>query len=186
MIGTLKQLVNRRRARSERYLVCHPQTGGKGCVAVMLEPVEAYVAEDLWSTLESQPGWTSALAADQYAVRRAELGADLERIAADRVDLARQRARREIEADEWSAMREEYNTEEAEKQQELRDIPQPIATPGGVDWTIMRELWNEPDAELDERRAFLRRYIRVVTVHRARRGAKAFESSRVTITYHEV
>jgi hypothetical protein len=153
---------------------------------MMLEAVERYVADELFAKLEAQPEFAVALAADQHAERRAELARDLRRIQADRVTEARRKARREVTEGEWLAMREEYDKQEADAQRELREIPQPVTTPGGVDWAVMRELWDDPAAELDERRAFLRRYIVRVTVDRARRGTRVFDSGRVTITYRKV
>jgi hypothetical protein len=186
LVGAKSQMHNTRRLRTVPYLKCHPSNGGKGCVAVMLEPTEAYVADELFAKLETEPGFAVALASDQHAERRAELAADLAQIQADRVTAAGQKARRKISDGEWQAMRDVYDEEEAKTQQMMREVPPPLIEAGGLDWAMMRELWSDPAALLDERRAFLRRYVVRVTVHRARKGAKTFEAARVTIDYREI
>jgi crotonobetainyl-CoA:carnitine CoA-transferase CaiB-like acyl-CoA transferase len=186
LIGTLKQLRNTRTIRSVPYFICHPKTGGKGCVGIMLEPVESLVADELFAKLEAEPDFAAALASDQHAARRAELAEDLAQIQADREDAAAQKARREISDGEWKRMRAVYDEQQAKTQRMLREIPAPIAGPGGLDWKAMRELWDDPAAELDERRAFVRRHVLRVTVHRARRGTKAFDALRVTIAYRPI
>jgi DNA invertase Pin-like site-specific DNA recombinase len=186
MVGTLKQLRNTRAIRSVRYFVCHPKMGGKGCVGVMLEPVEAHVADELFAKLEAEPDFAAALASDQHAARRAELAGDLAQIQAEREDAAGQKASGEISDGEWQAMRKAFNRREDKAQRELREIPAPLVEAGGLDWKTMRELWDDPAAELDERRAFVRRHVLRVTVHRARRGAKSFEAARVLIEYREI
>ncbi len=188
LTGTQKQLYNARSVRTVPYLVCHPKTGGRACIGAMLEPIEQYVADELFTTMEDDPGFAAALAADQHAERRAELADDLARIAADRVADARRKARREITDAEWLAMREVYAEDEARIQAELREVPAPPVGAGGVDWRTMRVMWDVPGATtLDERRAFLRRYIKVVTVHRSGRGVRVFNAAaRVHIDYREM
>ena len=82
---------------------------------------------------------------------------------------------------EWLAMRPVFGEREEELNGELREIPAPA---GRADWREVREAWD--DLELDEQRAFLRRYIAAVTIVRARPGTKGFDSGRVQIGWREV
>jgi hypothetical protein len=149
--------------------------------------VEAYVVAELFAECEARPGWTAALAADQHAGRRAELAGKLAALQAERNEYAAQvgAGAEGISQGEWLAYRQGAAKREAGLNRELAAIPAPPE--GGKDWREMRDAWGDPEAlELDERRAFLRRYIAQVTIKRARPGTKSFDGDRVHIDYAEL
>jgi hypothetical protein len=182
MTGARKQLRNAHGVRTVPYLLCHPNRGGRGCTGIMLAEVEGLVVAELFAKLEAEPGFAAALAADQHAEARAELAGKLAAAQAERNEYARQRGAGEISEGEWLAYRQGLAQREAKLNRDLAAIPAPPE--GGKDWQAMRDSWG--DAELDERRAFLRRYIATVTIKRARPGTKGFDSGRVSIDYAEV
>jgi hypothetical protein len=147
----------------------------------MLAEVEAHVVRRLFTELETRPAFAAALSADQHAERRAELGADLAALQAERAEYARDAGAGRMTRAEWLAMRPELDKREGKLRQDLAAIPAPA---GRADWQEVREAWDE--LELDERRAFLRRYINVVTISRARPGTQSFDSGRVSIEWREV
>jgi hypothetical protein len=150
----------------------------------MLAETEAYVVAELFAECEARPGWTAALAADQHAGARAELAGELAAAQAERNEYARQRGTGEINEGEWVAYRQGLAQREAGLRRDLAAIPAPPE--GGRDWREMRDAWGDPGAlELDDRRAFLRRYIARVTIKRARPGTKGFDTDRVHIDYAE-
>lgn len=176
LIGTRRAGYKRADGSSEDWaeLACHPSTGGARCVSTNLTTVEEYVVDELFRKLEAEPGFADALASDQHAGRRAELIGDLDEVHADRVRWARDAAARRITEAEWTAMRPELDERERTARDELAMIPAP---PGSVDWRRMRAAWGV--AELDEKRAFLRRYISAVTLNRAAvRGRRGVDPGR--------
>ena len=72
LTGTIKQLRNAQGVRSKPYLLCHPTTGGKGCLGIMLPEMEAYVIEELFAHLDS-PEFRDAQADDDHEAERARL-----------------------------------------------------------------------------------------------------------------
>lgn len=187
LTGARKQLRNRTGVRVKPYLVCQPRengNGGNGCVGIMLPEVERHVVAELFTELETRPGFADAFAADQHAARRAELTAALTQVAEDRLSYARDAARGEMTRAEWLAMKPVFDEREAEYRRELAALPAPE---GGLDWREARDAWDDDEGlTLDERRAFLRRYITAVTIHRARPGTKGFDAGRVVIDWRKV
>jgi DNA invertase Pin-like site-specific DNA recombinase len=181
MTGSAKQLRNKSGVRTVPYLLCHPNRGGRGCTGIMLAETEAHVVASLFAELETRPGFAAALSADQHADRRAELAAELEAVQADRIAYARDAAAGTMTRAEWLAMRPVFDEREAKLNRELAEIPPPT---GRADWREVRGAWG--DLELDEQRAFLRRYIETVTIVRATPGTKGFDSGRVKIGWREV
>jgi hypothetical protein len=146
----------------------------------MLAEVEAYVADKLFAKLEAEPGFAAALAEDQHAEARAGLAGKLAAIRVEREEYGRQAGRGDISGAEWLAYRQGLAEREAGLNRDLAAIPAPPK--GGKDWQEIRAMWDDPDAlELDERRAFLRRYIARVTILRARPGTKGFDPGRVQL-----
>jgi DNA invertase Pin-like site-specific DNA recombinase len=181
MTGAAKQLRNTRSVRTVPYLLCHPNKGGRACTGIKLAETEAHVAASLFAELETRPGFAAALSADQHAERRAELAAALEAVQAERIAYARDAAAGTMTRAEWLAMRPVFDERESKLNDELREIPPPA---GRADWQEVREAWD--DLELDEQRAFLRRYIAQVTIVRAKPGTKGFDSDRVKIGWREI
>jgi len=178
LVGTVKQLRNATGVRSKPYLVCHPTTGGKGCLGVMLPEVEEHVIAELFAHLDS-PEFRDALADDDHEAERARLVTALDGIDGQRRELAAMWGRRELTTAEWQAAKDELTAEEHRLNADLASIP---ATSAPVDIAEAREDW--PELTLDEKRAFLRRYIRKVTIHRAtRHGRPGLDTERVAIDW---
>jgi site-specific DNA recombinase len=164
-------------AKGKPYLMCHPRKGGHGCVAIMLEATEAYVADRLFAELD-RPEFLDAIAADEHAGRRDEITVALTAIEAQRKQLAGLWGAQKLNMDEWQTAREGLDQRERSLQAELVSIPRP---PARVTIEQARASW--PSMTLDERREFLRLFIERVTIHKATPGQKGFDPARVTITW---
>lgn len=178
LVGSVKQLRNAQGIRSKPYLLCHPTTGGKGCLGIMLPEVEEYVIEEMFAHLDS-PEFLDVLADDDHEAERARLVTALEGIDMQRRELAAMWGRREVTTPEWKAAKDELTAQEHQMNSDLAVVP---ASPVQVDIAEAREDW--PDLTLDEQRAFLRRYIRKVTIYRAtRHGRPGLDTNRVHIEW---
>ena len=58
------------------YMQCHPQSGGRGCVGIKIEQVDAYVLTKLWVELD-KPEFLDQLNIDGQVARRDEIGVEL-------------------------------------------------------------------------------------------------------------
>jgi site-specific DNA recombinase len=184
MIGAVKQMHKKPGQPPKRvvaYLLCHPSRGGRSCTGIMLDEVEALVVARLFTELEHRPAFAAALSSDQHTEARASLATALAAVQAERVEFARDAAAGTMSRAEWLAMRPVFDEREAKLRQDLAAVPAPT---GHADWSEVREAW--ADLTLDEQRAFLRRYIAVVTVSRARPGTRSFDPGRVSITWRQL
>lgn len=183
LIGTEKQRQRGPRGARETYtkpyLLCHPKIGGgRACVGVILPEVEAYVIDELFTRLDSAE-FRDALADDDYEAERARLVTALTGIDGQRRELAAMWGRRELTTTEWSAAKAELDEQERSMSAALTAIP---AASSDVSGAEAREDWEE--LTLDERRAFLRRYIESVTILRARpKGHAGLDTDRVRIEW---
>jgi site-specific DNA recombinase len=171
LLGALKQ----RRQDSTPYLLCHPTKGGKACVGVVLKPVEQFVVDSLFTELD-KPEFLDLIAEDNHQAIRDEIAAKLQAIEARRIDYARM----DLSAAEWQAKRETLAEQEQQLHAELAEVPPPLVN---VDIRTARSAW--PAMTLDERREFVRLFISVVRIRRARPGTAGFDAGRVSIEWVE-
>jgi DNA invertase Pin-like site-specific DNA recombinase len=181
MVGAAKQLRNKHRVRTKPYLLCHPSRGGRACTGIMLPETEELVVRRLFTELENRPSFAAALSADQHAQARAELGAALAAVQAERAEYARDAGAGRLTRAEWFALRPELDKREAGLRADLAAVPVPT---GHADWLEVRAAW--ADLTLDEQRAFLRRYVTSVTIARARPGTQGFDKGRVNVEWRQV
>jgi site-specific DNA recombinase len=178
LTGTVKQLRNAKGVRSKPYLVCHPTTGGRGCLGIMLPEVEEHVVEELFAQLD-RPEFRDAQGDDDHEAERARLVTSLEGIDGQRLELAAMWGRRELTTAEWQTAKDELTVQEQQLKDDLAGIPVTSATVNGA---ALREDWDE--FTLDEKRAVLRRHIASVTIRRAtRHGRPGLDTERVTIDW---
>lgn len=176
LVGSIKQLRNAQGVRSKPYLLCHPTTGGKGCLGIMLPEVEEHVIEELFAHLDS-PEFRDALADDDHEAERARLVTALDGIDGQRRELAAMWGRRELTTAEWQAAKDELTAQEHQMNSDLALIP---ATTAPVDAATMRADWEE--FTLDEKRAVIRRHVAKVTIRRAtRHGSPGLDTDRIHI-----
>jgi DNA invertase Pin-like site-specific DNA recombinase len=174
MVGAMKQFPG----RTLPYLMCHPNRGGKGCTGIMLDPVEKFVLDELWAELD-KPAFLDAVAADEHAQRRGELANALASLDTQRKRNARRAGLGEIGDDEWQALRQGLTERERQLRSELAELPAPLI---GVDITTARSGW--PVMTLDERREFVRLFIRKITVNRATRASRlGVDTNRIGIEW---
>ncbi len=185
LVGSMKQLRNAKGVRSKPYLLCHPKSQGpkgkgKACLGVMLPEVEEYVLAELWARLDS-PEFLEALAGDDdHEEERARLVTVLEGIDGQRRELAGMWGRRELTTAEWQAAKAEVDEAERQANADLAVIPPSSSTLADIDGA--RENWD--DGTLDEQRAFIRRHVSKVTIHRAtRHGRPGLDTDRVGIEF---
>lgn len=185
LVGTVKQMrrgtKDAPRMVTKPYLVCHPTTGGRGCLGIMLPEVEAHVVAELWAYLDSDE-FKAALADtddDDHDAERAQLVTALSGIDGQRRELAGMWGRRELTTAEWQTAKDELTVQEQQMNADLAAIP---ATSVRADIEEARDGWEY--GNLDEQRAFLRRYIGKVTIHRAtRHGRPGLDTDRVSIDW---
>ena len=180
----MKQL---RRRETKPYYFCHPnkfRPNGEragSCVGILGLELEKHVADRLWAELD-KPDFLNAVATDAHASTRAKIEADLEELDRQRGALARKWAQPGGLTDtEWENARQGIAESEGRLRGELTELPPPRV---GIDIGSAREAW--PDMTLDEKREFLRLFIRTVTVKRARPGTTGFDADRVDIGWQSV
>jgi hypothetical protein len=181
LTGAVKQLRNAQGVRSKPYLLCHPTTGGKACLGIMLPEVEEHVVEELFAHLDS-PEFREAQADDDHDAERARLVTELDGIDGQRRELAAMWGRRELTTAEWQAAKDELTVQEQRLNAELALVP---TTSAPVDAATLREDWQE--FTLDEKRAVIRRHVAQVTIRRAtRHGRPGLDTERVHIEWVRV
>ncbi|MFI2371266.1 recombinase family protein [Streptomyces sp. NPDC018833] len=178
MVGSMKKLKNGKRTP---YLLCHPNRGGKGCTGIMLEATEKYVTDALFAELE-KPEFQDVLTSDDHGARRDELTAELTAVEAERNEIAVERGRGELTLSEWKSMRAGLNEREGRLRAELAAVPPPAMQMNIKAIKATRKAW-DGGLTLDEKRAFLRRFIDCVTIKRAKPGTKGFDHNRVAIEW---
>jgi hypothetical protein len=178
MGGTVKTTPSGRRSA---YLVCAPGRGGRSCVGILAEPTETYVVDRLFAELD-RPEFLAAVAADDHAERRDGLARALSALDAQRAELAGMWAAGGMSTMEWRAARAGLDVRENELRAELAAMPAPPARLDGI--AGAREAW--PAMKLDERRELLRMFIEAVLISRAKPGARAFDSNRISIEWRRI
>lgn len=183
MIGAMK---TRKAEQRTPYLLCRPASnadatytgkGGAKCVAIPAEAAEKRVVEWLFAELE-KPEFLSRVSTDNGAERRAELTTALTALEERRRKLAGRYALDEISDGDWDTMQAALGEREHELRVELAAVP---VAPPTIDIDAIRELWPTEDMTLDERRAFIRRYVAEVTIRPGRSGVRRFDPERVGI-----
>jgi site-specific DNA recombinase len=175
LIGTMKQ-----RRKSGRllatvpYYTCHPKAGGRGCVGVLADPVDALVVETLLAALD-KPEFRAAMLSDESAERRREITKGLEALDRRRRVLAAKWAAGDLSDDEWEGARATLIERVRALRAELAQLPAPA---GRVDLDGLREAWGF--MTLDERREIIGMFIDRVTVGRARPGLHTFDPERLS------
>jgi DNA invertase Pin-like site-specific DNA recombinase len=180
LLGTMKQVRSKSAMRVLPYLICHPNKGGRGCIGVMLERTEQHVVDELFKELD-KPDFLNAIASDNHAALREKIASDLAVVERKRNELAGMwnlppGHPDALTTNEWQTARRA----QAEQEQELRaafaEVPPPVID---VDIDQARAAW--PDMTLDEQREFVRLFVELVTVKRAKPGTKGFDSNRIDI-----
>ncbi len=174
LIASMKQLRNR---QPQPYYLCHPRTGGRGCVGIMAEWLETYVVDEMLNELD-KPAFRQALAVDEHSARRGGLDAEMEAIEQQRKDLAQMWAARELTAPEWRAARQGLTDREGHIRREQAALPPAVEH---VDPALIRAGWGAMN--LDERREILGMFVARVVVKRARPGQRGFDDGRVDIEW---
>ncbi|HEY3004302.1 MAG TPA: recombinase family protein [Kribbellaceae bacterium] len=171
LVGTEKQMRNGKKP----HLLCHRTKGGRGCVGILAEPVEAYVVATLLDELD-KPAFRQAMAEDAHAARRDEITMALRAAEGTRSQIMGERVRGEITTDEWRTARAELDAQEAALRAELAEMPPPVTN---VDPALIREGWEAMN--LDEQREIIGMFIERVVIRRATPGATGFDPRRVAI-----
>ncbi|MGH8880184.1 MAG: recombinase family protein [Stackebrandtia sp.] len=178
--ASMKQLRNTKRVRTVPYYFCHPKYGGRGCVGIMAEPTEEFVAAELVKRL-NKPTVKAALGKDDHAPTRKRLTAELRSIDNQRPDLAQAWATGGLSMAEWQAAREALDAREATLRGELVAVPVPVRR---VDPEQIADGWEQ--MTLDERREMIAMFVESVTIVRARPGLRRFDTDRVKIQWREL
>ncbi|WIX99334.1 recombinase family protein [Amycolatopsis mongoliensis] len=177
MIASLKQLRNR---EPKPYYLCHPKYGGKSCVGILGAELEAHVRDRLFEELD-KPAFLEAIATDEQGTRRDEITSALKDVERQRNELAAEWAiPGALTMSEWQTARRGLAEQEQKLRRELADMPPPVVN---VDIAAVREAW--PDMLLDEQREFVRLFVEMVTIKRARPGLKAFDGERAVIDWRK-
>lgn len=177
LVGSVKQLKGGRRP-DRPYLLCHPTTGGKACVGIMLPEVEDYVVDRLFAELD-KPEFLDSIVADDHVERRGEIVDALAAVEAQRAELATMWGTPgSLTTAEWQAARAALNATERQLRTELAEKAPP---PQVADIGRVRATW--PLLDLGEQREFLRLFIDRVVIKRAQPGRKGFDAGRVAITW---
>lgn len=171
LVASLKQLKGGRRIVP--YYFCTPGRGGRSCVGIMAEPLEAYVAGRLFDELD-KPEFLAALAEDTHAAERDRLTAAIRASKARRKTIAAQWGTGALDDDEYRAARDAQAETERGLREQLAAIP---AAVGRVDVSMIREGWDAMN--LDERREIVGMFVERVTVKPAIPGARRFNGERI-------
>jgi DNA invertase Pin-like site-specific DNA recombinase len=175
LVASIKQLKNN---TARPYYLCHPNRGGRGCVGINADQTEAYVIGELFAELD-KPEFLDAIAHDDHAQRRDDIGKALAAVDVQRGDLAAMWATPgELTTAEWQTARRALAEHEQQLRTDLAAVPPPLVN---VDIAAARGAW--PDMTLDERREFIRLFVERVTIKRAKPGTKGFDSGRVAIDW---
>ncbi|MFG2678291.1 recombinase family protein [Streptomyces sp. NPDC048392] len=180
LIGAIKTMRNHKR---KPYLLCHPNRSGpngpgRGCIGILLEPTEDNVVDRLFKELD-KPEFLERLGADDHERRRAEITSALTGLdEGDRAELAAQWGRGELKAAEWRAARQGLDERERRLRDELAMLPPPSMK---VDISAARWAW--PGMTLDEKREFLRMFIKSVVIVPAKLGKGRFDENRVQVEW---
>lgn len=167
------------------YYGCHPKTGGKGCIGIVGDELEAYVVGRLLDKLDD-PAFVAQFTADDYAARRDEIAAALLAIEEDRAELSRAYGLprgdpNKLTMAEWQTARAGLSGEERRLQAELATVQPPM---NGIDPRMVRADWDDR-MSLDVQRDTVSQYINTVMVRRARPGTVGFDEGRVVIRWRD-
>lgn len=179
LIASMKQLRNAKGVRSVPYYLCHPHKGGKACVGIMGDALEAHVASELFDWLEG-PDYADALGTDDHGARRDELTTALGDVERERVELAREWATPgALTMSEWRTARQALAERERVLHDQLNAVPPSVER---VDPRTVRAAWDH--MTLDEQREHVAMFVTSVAISRATRtGRPGFDSGRVDTTF---
>jgi DNA invertase Pin-like site-specific DNA recombinase len=173
LVASMKQLKGR---DPQPYYLCHKKVGGRGCVGIQADPTEQYVVDQLLDELD-KPEFLDAISVDDSAQRRDEIVTGLEDLDAQREDLAKLWAKRQLTLTEWGTAREALAEQEQRLRVDLAELPPPLV---GVDISRVREGW--PNFTLDERREIIGMFVAKVAVNRAS-GPRRWNPGRIHIEW---
>lgn len=159
------------------YYLCSPRVGGRSCVGILGDELEAYVVRRMLDELD-KPEFLAALAADEHDARRDKLNKALARVEQKRRKLAKDWAADELTDEEWRAARTDLDERERRLRADLAAVPPSIAR---VDPALIRAGWAAMN--LDERREIIGMFVASVTVERAEPGTSGFDEQRVHIVW---
>jgi hypothetical protein len=168
----MKQLKN---GKVKPYYLCNPKTGGRGCIGIMADGLEAYVAHRLLAEMDT-PAFRQALADDEHATERDRITQALRASEGKRRALAAQWGADDLDDDEYRAARGAQSAKAKRLRSELAAVPTAAVS---VDVDLIREAW--PSMNLDERREIVGMFIERVIVKRATLGLQAFDNNRVGV-----
>jgi site-specific DNA recombinase len=174
LTGRLRQAPN---GRTKAFYYCAISTGGCGRLGIVAEVLDEHVVSTVLAEID-KPGFWSAVAADEHEADRRRLTQDLEDIEQRHAALARKWAAGEIPEGAWDAARVDLDTRRREVQDELAEIPQPLA----IDPTLISGGWES--MTLAERRTVLDILIASVVVSPATPGGQSVD--RVSIEWRMV
>ncbi|MEV6932753.1 recombinase family protein [Dactylosporangium sp. NPDC051485] len=165
------------------YYFCHPRKGGRACVGIMGDQLEAYVVGRLLDELDN-PAFVAQFSTDEHVERREKIAAVLRAIEDQRVDLSKMWSLpfgdpNKLTTAEWQAARAGLAEEERRLRAELATVPAPAT---GIDAERIRIAWHD-GMTLDEQRDVISRFINTVTLRKARPGTARFDENRVAIEW---
>ena len=163
LTGSRKHIYKHGRVTATRdYYWCRT-----GCVSAPADPIEQHVVATLLDEL-AKPEFLAAMASDTHAEERDRITRELAAIDAQRVELAKLWARRELAADEWAAARQALQDDEARLRRELATLPAPLHR---IDPAAVREGWDA--MTLEEQREIVTMFIDTIAIAPApHRGAQ--------------
>ena len=154
---------------------CHPSTGGKCCVAILAEPLEEHVADELCKELD-RPGFWDAYTTDDGT--RDQLLAELGEIRDRQEEVAHLYGTGQLDRGLLAVSLKPLQERQVEIEGQLGGLASGVVEISGV---LLRAGWGtEP---LGARRAVVVRHVESVTVDRARPGANSFDTGRVKIKF---
>lgn len=175
LIGAPKR---HRNGTTRPHYLCAVVKGGKACVSVAMDRVDAEVMKRLWAELD-KPEFLEAVAVDEYVGRREEIVKQLGDLERQRAELASLWATPgQLTTAEWSTARHALTEQERALNNELASIPAPRAR---IDVAEARDAWEF--MTLDERREFVRVFVERVTIKRTKPGTARFDRERVSVRW---
>lgn len=151
------------------------------CAGIMADALEDHVRDEMLAELD-KPAFLAGLTADDDGERRKAIVEALDAVERQRNELAELWATPgELTAAEWRTARRALAEREQELQAELVAIPSPLVE---IDISQIRAAW--PGMTLDEKRELVEMFIERVTIRPAKPGTRAFDDSRVEITWRAV
>ena len=171
-----QQRQNRQGERSPSYH-CHPSKGGCSRIAILGEPLEQHVADEMFREMERRY-YHQELATDDNTGRRARLSAELSTVEGRRSEMSAMYAVGELTEGEWAAARRALADRMSSLSADLASLPARIEP---VDPVLVRRGWK--GMTLEEKRQLVVIHVKSVTVNPARPGTRGFDEKRVLIDW---